>query len=350
MTNKILKVFSSFGLTSILFFLTIILTSCGGPDSYKLKAKIMDGKDATFRIITHTPSGPEMNLLASRQGIFELRDTLTEPVMVEVFTNDYNRIGVYWAVPDDELEIEINPEGLFGFGAKGSEVNERLSGWIKKNKDLIKAGPSEALNETVKKYVVSNPKDIVSTMLFATLWDSKLNPEETISLWNKINPSVRPEYIRPDIITLARAAVLPASTGVLPDMSFRNQDDTLEYYQPDTHKVSIIAFSNENFKVEHDSITRRFDELKKKYPKEKEVKIIDYSLDSDVRSWRSSTFVDTAEYTRAWSGPGRGAIGVAELALGRLPFFIVADSTGNQVYRGSSLDEATDQLKKLIDK
>ena len=325
----------------------MLMTGCGEKDMYTLKASVSGTSDATYRLLTYTPRGPEMQLLASRKGIFEFRDTISSPVLVEIMTNDYAPLGVYWAAPDDEIEINVDPKDPGKFRVSGSEINDRLSKWFEANQTLISGGRSEKLNEAIEKYVRSNPKDQVSVILMATRWDSSIDPVLTLDLWNKIDRTIRLPYIGADVVKQAEYAAGPLRDKVLKEMSFINQKDTLELFKPTGHKVSVMAFSDETVMADRDSIAKRFGELRKKHKSEKKLKIIDYSLDNDARAWRAAVDTDSVKYTLAWSGPGRGALGVAELAIGRLPFFIVADSTGRQIYRGSSIDVALDSVRAL---
>ena len=324
----------------------MIVTGCGENNKYTLKASVNGDTDATYRLITYTPRGPEMKLLASRKEIFEFEDTISVPVMVEVLSNDYTRLGLYWAEAGDEINITVDPKNFGGFEVSGTEINDRLNTWLKANKDLVGKGPSEKLNEAIAKYVGSHPDDPVSTMLMAAKWDSSIDPAETLKMWTAIDKSVRPAYIGGDIIALAESAS-SGRKAVVKDISFINQKDTLELFRPVDHRVSVMAFTDETVKADRDSIAKKFKELRKEIKSEKRLKIIDYSLDNDTRMWRAAVDTDSVTYTLAWSGPGRGAVGIAELSVGQLPFFIVADSTGRQIYRGNSLTIAVDSVKML---
>ncbi|MDE6397372.1 MAG: hypothetical protein K2K84_08875, partial [Muribaculaceae bacterium] len=179
----------------------MILTGCGEKNLYTLKATITDGTDATYRLIAYTPRGPEMKLLASRKGIFEFQDTLSVPVMVEVLANDYTSLGLYWAEAGEEINITIDPKNPGGFEVSGTEINNRLGDWLKTNKEIIGGGPSEKLNQAIAEYVGEHPDDPVSTMLMVAKWDSSIDPDETLKIWNQIDKSVRPAYIGGDILS-----------------------------------------------------------------------------------------------------------------------------------------------------
>ena len=53
---------------------------------------------------------------------------------------------------------------------------------------------------------------------------------------------------------------------------------------------------------------------------------------------------DTATLQQAWAPGGIFARDVDRLAIPSLPYYIIADTAGRQIYRGSSLAAAIDSL------
>ncbi|MDE7142699.1 MAG: hypothetical protein K2O33_07400, partial [Muribaculaceae bacterium] len=72
-----------------------------------------------------------------------------------------------------------------------------------------------------------------------------------------------------------------------------------------------------------------------------EVKIADISFDSDTVTWRRS-IGDASEdaLLRFWAQGAAATPGLEPLRIGRLPFFVLCDSTARIIYRGSSASAA----------
>ncbi|MDE6121334.1 MAG: hypothetical protein K2F63_06050, partial [Muribaculaceae bacterium] len=60
----------------------------------------------------------------------------------------------------------------------------------------------------------------------------------------------------------------------------------------------------------------------------------------DTADWRKSVLPDSASWRQGWAAGTVSAIGVDRLAIPSLPFFVVCDSTGRQIYRGSDMTRA----------
>lgn len=334
--------------TLVATLLCLATVACGDDEGYRLKATIADGSDATFRLVTYTPDGPVTRLLASRKGVFEHSDTVASPTLVEVLANDYTPLGMYWAENGTEIEITIDPKSMAGFKVEGGEVNGRLNNWFGKNKTLNAAGPSAALNAVIEQYVRDHRDDVVSAILMVTRWDASVNPALTAELWSLISAKAKPAGIGADMMSLTAQAVQPGATEALISLTFVNQADTLETYRPTAHTATIIAFSDETVANHRDSLVATLKGLRHDWPDMRRLKVIDYSLDTDTLTWRRTTRRDSADYTRAWSGAGRSAIGVAELGIARLPYYIVTDSAGSQIYRGTSVTDADQAVRRLL--
>ena len=122
------------------------------------------------------------------------------------------------------------------------------------------------------------------------------------------------------------------------------RNDTVTTFSPRKHRLSLLVFSDEN-SGRADSIVPALRRLRKAHT-DKALGIIDISLDTDTLAWQSSTRNDTATWDAAWGTGGIASAALRPLAIPRLPYFIVTDSVGSQIYRGASISQALKKIDK----
>ena len=103
-------------------------------------------------------------------------------------------------------------------------------------------------------------------------------------------------------------------------------------YVPSQQSYSLLAFTDSR---KPDSIISRLRNLRKSLGKRR-LKIIEISLTGDSAMWRASVKGDSMNWFQAWAPGSTAAREIRRLAVPRAPFYIVADSTGTQLYRGTS--------------
>jgi len=64
--------------------------------------------------------------------------------------------------------------------------------------------------------------------------------------------------------------------------------------------------------------------------------------------WKKSIENDSATWVQGWVVGAASAHSIERLGINRLPFFIIADSTGKQLYRGPSVDSVTHRIEELL--
>jgi hypothetical protein len=78
-------------------------------------------------------------------------------------------------------------------------------------------------------------------------------------------------------------------------------------------------------------------------------KVLDVSMAPDTLDWKR-TAIDTLAWTQVWAPGGVANPQFDNLNIPRLPYYILTDSTGRQVYRGSQLKVALDSLDRGLSK
>ena len=72
------------------------------------------------------------------------------------------------------------------------------------------------------------------------------------------------------------------------------------------------------------------------------------SMDADTMSWRRNVRADSVSWPTAWAAGAIAAPGVDRLGIPSVPYFIVADSTGRQLFRGRSIKQAEALVDSIL--
>ena len=116
-------------------------------------------------------------------------------------------------------------------------------------------------------------------------------------------------------------------------------------FNPKLTSVSVLAFS-ETSTTERDSLVARLREWHSA-DREKKLNVVDIAFAPDTVAWKKAIKEDDAKWNQCWALGGVEAKGVDRLAIPRTPYFVVTDSTGTQVFRGSSMARATAVIDSL---
>jgi hypothetical protein len=332
---------------TLLLLLAVIFTACGSDNNFKIHGTVDNNATLNLRIVYFGDDNINNVLTAARDGVFEFQGSAPKGQIVEVLDNDYRVLARLYAVNGDEIKLKINPSDPRASKVSGSEVNDAWTKWIADNAKTLNLRNSKTTNNAVERYVKSHPNDVLSTILILTEYDANVDPIAAQKLMASINVEARPAYLVEGwVANLAKAGQTMAKTKVRP-ITYINDKDTLATYSPKKHDFSLLIFSNES-SGRGDSIVDKLREIARKYPNRRRLAIVDFSLDNDTFAWRRNMRADSITWTAAWGAGSVAAAGVERLGITTLPFFIVADSAGTQIYRGGSISAASSALSKKL--
>lgn len=326
------------GLLTVLAAVTVmLLTSCGS-DSFKVKCDIAGGRTMNVRVVYAGDDVLNNVLGAARDGRFLFEGHAPENgALVEILDNDYRPLGRFFARNGDEIKLTVDPANPAVVRAEGSDVNERWSEWTAKNAKVLQSADSRAVNAAVAAYVKGHKDDILSSLLMITCYDASTDPEGAERLLQSIDPAARPESLTSvRMLVDARTSSRVARGKVAPIVYLSSRADTPVTFNPRRHTRTLLAFTGQQ--EERDSIIDALREFYGSRPRGTEV--LDMRLDQDTLQWRRTVNSDSVAWPAAWVAGSVAAPGVDRLGIPTLPFFIVTDSTGTQIYRGTSVAAA----------
>ena len=284
-------------------------------------------------------------ITAVREGEFEFYGKASQPALLEITDYERRPLARMLVVNGETYNVEIDPSDKYGITVSGNEVNERWSSFLRKNSKALQAD----LNGTIAEYIHGHNNDLVSTLLLITLFDASHAAEYADSLMAMIAPEARPSNLTESYnYVLHRLVSETASADVLP-LKYIDRDDSLRSFNPAKQPYALLVISPTGIAMRGDSIVPALRRLHKAYS-EKNLALLDFSLDSDANEWKRNTLPDSAEWKQAWAAGGVAAMGIERLAIPRTPFFIICDSAGRQLYRSEYLAPAEAKLDSLLSK
>lgn len=337
MTTSHMHFMSRCLMTVLTAVVTLLMTSCGS-DSFKVKCDIAGGRTMNVRVVYAGDDVLNNVLGAARDGKFLFEGRAPENgALVEILDNDYRPMGRFFARNGDEVKVTVDPDKPYLVDADGNDVNERWSEWTAKNAKVLQSADRRAVNAAVAAYVKGHKDDILSCLLMVTCYDASSDPEGAERLLESIEPAARPVSLTSSrLLVDSRTSSRVAHGKVAPIVYLSSRADTLVTFNPRRNTRTLLAFTGQQ--QERDSIIDALREFYGSRPRGTEV--LDMRLDQDTMQWRRSLTSDSVSWPSAWVAGSVAAPGVDRLGIPTLPFFIVTDSTGTQIYRGTSIAAA----------
>lgn len=326
--------------------LVLLLSSCGNSSSFNVEGEIDGGGNQNMRVVYIDNGATNLLTIKVVDGKFEFKAEANAPTMLEFYTANKTLLGRAYVEPGDNLECVLYKNSPYKAKIKGNEVSERWSTFLNSNIQTIAGGNIEKINALVSKYINENKTDIVSTLLLLTEYINPENESKSTLLLSSIAPEARPtSLIESFEAMLDRVNNIKANERISMT-SYYSSKDSLSTFVPHNSSYAVITFSNKDTRNDG-VIADSMRVLRKKYHK-KRLQLIDISFDTDTTAWKKSIENDSATWQQGWVVGAASASSIERLGISRLPFYIVADSTGKQIYRGNSIIDASNEVNKVL--
>ncbi|MCH5222260.1 MAG: hypothetical protein J1F05_08075 [Muribaculaceae bacterium] len=316
--------------------------SCSDNDQFRVNGTIEGKPTMNLRVAYYSDGAFRTQITAAREGEFEFYGTARQPALIEVTDYEYRPLARLIAENGKTYKVKVDPTNRYRIDVSGGEINERWSKFLRENADSLELDA----NAIVARYVDEHRDDIVSTLLLLTVFDASHAIAEADSLMEMIAPEARPSSLTEGYNDVMQRLVTSVALGDVLPIKYIDQKDTIRSFNPAEQAYSIIMLSRDG-DFRSDSIVPALKRLYKDYKKSR-LAILDFSLDSDEASWKRSIRTDSAEWSQGWGAGGVASLGVDRLGIPRVPFVIVCDSTGRQLYRGSEIATAEKIVNTIV--
>ena len=330
---------------AFLILLFLPLLACSDSEQFRVNGTI-EGKPTMNLRAAYYADGAFHNLItAVREGEFEFYGKASQPALLEITDYEHRPIARLLVVNGETYTVKIDPATQFGIDISGNDANVRWSAFLRKNAEALNDNP----NNAVARYIAEHPDDIVSTLLLITTFDASTDALRADSLMAMIAPQARPSNIAEAYNYILQRLVGDSVFGEVLPLKYVNRDDSLCSFNPAKQKYSLIVLSRTDNTFRADSILPALRRMHKNYFGKK-LAILDFSLDADAHEWKRATNLDSAGWNQGWAAGSVAAMGIERLGVPRTPFFILCDSSGQQLFRGGRLLDVENKIDSLLKK
>lgn len=326
--------------------IVLIAASCGHPETFRVEGEIEGAPSINLRIVYIGQQGIRSAITASRDGKFSFEGSSARPVLVEIYDNDYRIIGRIVAENGQDINLHLDRQNPYKIKAKGNELSVRWAEWLNTNADKLADASPAARNAIIAKFVTENPSSPLAALLMMTDYDaSGSNAATADSLLGLIKDDARLNGITAGLADqLARVSSATSQAPVRP-FSYVLTGNRRGVFKPSDALLSMIAICPDG--RNNDTITRMLRSVRP-YIAPGRLQVIELSTAQDTSAWRRNVMTDSATWTQAWVGGSVSSSALAPLGLPAIPYFIITDSAGHQLWRGSSIQSARSNLIQQI--
>lgn len=326
---------------NLLLFVIIaaVCAACGHNDSFTLRVE--GGENAAnlhfvLRYATADGSIATYTAPANENGEAVLIGNAPEWTLASILQEGGVQLAIFPIRNGEDATVRLNADATSVEKVEGTKTIERFYEFLESNND-------RPYNANIEAYVADNPDDVVSGALMVLYYDSRDNERRADSLFTSIRSEARPISLTRNFAgTYGTELARAADPRVFPFKLFTVAPDSLRTIRFNEHSYTLFAFVERSGNpAMADSLTA----LQWLNPR-KRLQIVEVSPASDSAAWRAaiSSDPDTIRRLRGWTPSFASSPQFRRMSVPRLPFFILADSTGAQIYRGGTLPNV-EQIK-----
>jgi hypothetical protein len=327
----------------LIIAMAVMAVACGQKTEFRINGTIDGFGTGNLRLVYYDGTGMQSLIATAIDGKFSVTGQSRGEVFVRVFANSGKVMGRLLITPGETVDVIYNLTDETMMTVKGNSDSQQLADFLSANAAIIKRNDSRALNTAVDKYVTANSKRITSGVLLADFYNPEGHELRALELINALEREPREVADLGPLRDLLQLVVVPADSIRLEPMRLFGPGDTLSEFSPKSARVTVITVTNHNCR-NVDSITNAQELILAANPHN--LQMADISCDLDTTEWKNSLDeMDedsklAAKIRHYWSASPFNIPQLARMPIRRLPWFVVADSTGRVFYHGGSASRA----------
>lgn len=262
-------------------------------------------------------------------GVMDAVGSTHYPTVVYVYSASGKLMTVFYAERGDEIVINGN---ITPWEVKGNEINEDWSAWRKKNATALNAHDWKMINQAVAEYVRKHPKNKLSTLLLANDFEWRDNEKEYRSLWSMLSGSACDKELITALGVDYKTLTSPYNQAIK-SLEIIGPGDTVYKILPTESDYTVLYFW-------HNPDRRVIDlqQLRTTLKASKStIKVAEVNMQSDTLGWSYRLQRDTicsADWLHGWAPGAMRNKALEKLNIPSLPYYIIIDKKGTQIYRG----------------
>lgn len=329
----------------ILAVATALLSSCGS-DHFTVKGEFTDTGTQSIRIAYATNDGIESAWITISDNNFTFDGSSDEPAILYIFNQQRRLIAHIMVENGDKINITGDMALPYNLDVSGTDENEEWYEFINKNSNAFSKNDRKEADAAIEKYIRENPDNVVSILLLTNDYSSLTDETKVKELLGIISNDARPESIMRNFYVMQSSLDDAAKKERITSMQLYSNRDSIETFSPYHHTLNLLYFWSP------DDESRSADIKKLKDFKENlassRLNIADINLDNDTTRWKNAIRNDSVKWTRYWAIGGVVSNPLRNLRLTSTPYYIVADSTGKQLYHGNSFPAASQLIQSRL--
>ncbi len=317
-----------------------MLGACSKPDGFVVKMKINNLRDREVR--TRYFNG--LSVVSGSSLPFDGEVTLTgktgDKTLLTFSLVDGTHLASLIVGNGDEIEVTLDADFPNEAKISGSADSKKLLEFRSANSHLFDMADPERLNDAIARYITDHPDEIVSTALLVNWFSTPGYEMRADSLLRLINPAAKSRPLLNNYQNQLAEQLSVDALANLTSLSFVNSRDSLIRFSPVRSSVSLIAFLDDGSgRSSRRQDLAQLNEVYKRYPRRR-FNILEFTLAVDSLNWQITMNSDTSSWQRVWAPAIFSDPRLRKFAVPGVPFFMVVDSTGQQIMRTRSVDAA----------
>ncbi len=323
-----------------------LLVSCDDDTEFRIEGTV-DGLGTRNIVMTYVADrGVRSDGIVAIDGKFILVGASKNYTIVELTTAQHQLIGRVMIKNGQTLKCDYNLEDYYDQKVSGNKPSEQWSKFLRENAESLRTGDHILNNRLVTEYVESHKDNILSSALMLTQFYAPDHESQADSIFATIDPKARPESLVDNyrlILSRINSATLH---GRIRSFTLTNLRDTTERYYAGRSSYTMFYFTgqgNERRDTIYPTLRMLNDSIKNRW-----IRVYEVSMAQDTSMWKRIARQDSVAWPRVWVPGGPANTTFDDIDIPRLPYYILSDSIGETVYRGSSVKTASDTLLRRL--
>lgn len=298
----------------------ILTTGCGGKKPYRIDGTVEGLGTQNLTVIYHDGNALKVFTTNAVDSKFHIEGMADEPVAIELYDNQRNRIGCVVARNGEEITVKYKVGDRNYMEAKGNKLSAELAEFLQKN--------GNNLNSAIERRLTTMVADELSELLAGYYYDINADASRADSLLRLADSESRIG----DVMLQYKgemASRLASAPVKIESMRLLSTADSMMSYKPSTKTNTLYIFTD--IYAMPDSIVEYADSVAK------DIQVASIRLSTDSFGWHKDAARFSKRVTHLWAPGGVADSELRRLNIPQVPYFVVADSTGAQIYRGNTL-------------
>lgn len=316
----------------------LLLTACSKKKNFSIQGEIEGIGSQTVTATYYADGGLKRVSVPAVDNVFALRGSSKKPTLLTLALSDGTQIATLILSNGDKAKLKGDINALYAIEVSANGDSEKIADWVKDNAELLQSRNAAAINQALAEWVGDNRSSKASTALMLTYFQTDGYEHMADSLMSLLSGDARAQEIVQNFTGVLSSQLGGAAEAEVPILYLFAASDSVIAFNPRSQKALLLCFMPES-RGPRDSVGLQLRQLTAAYPTTR-FRAVEISTAPDSAAWRNSISGDSASWSQTWAPATIASTSVRKLAVPRTPYFIVADSAGSQIYRGTSITAA----------